>query len=146
MKYVASDGNIFDTVEECMAYERKIDSLADCFAIAYCCTMYDISLKRLDCTSADVTNCVSRCGYIHIHSNTEYVRQILRKYGGITEIDGPGIYVWVDYSEDPHNGNQWRKIETMIREHKMQMDSLEAIKTGILQAQANREAGIYMEG
>lgn len=135
MKYVANDDTIFDTIEECMAYEQKVDSLADC------CTMYDISLKILDCTSSDIEICVSICEYIHIHSNIEYVRQILRKYGGTIEISGPGIYVWVDYSEDPHNGNQWRNIETMIQEHKMQMDSLEAIKTGILQAQANKESG-----
>lgn len=35
----------------------------------------------------------------------------------------------------------WTKIDTVVKAHRDTADSLEAIKTGILQAQANKESG-----
>lgn len=136
MKYVASDGTIFDDIKEREAYEAKTDPITNHLAI------YDEDLNSLSVAEDDIYENTSFRVYIHVISDAARVRQYIQKCGRYcVGIESPGIYMLTS-----NNTATWTKIDTVVKAHRDTADSLEAIKTGILQAQANKEAGIHTEG
>ena len=128
MKYVAEDGTIFTCEKDCREYEDNIDPITNHFVL------YD---KDLEVQTITDINDFPSFEYIYIMSEPDRVVEYIQRYGvysvGITDC---GIYTY-----DDSCGESWYKIDDIIKYYKNKADSLEAIKTGILQAQANRESG-----
>ena len=131
MKYVASDGTIFDDIKECEAYEAKTDPITNHLAI------YDEDLNSLSVAEDDIYEHTSFKVYIHVISDVARVMQYIQRCGRYcVGIESPGIYM-----RTSDMTATWTKIDIEIKAHRDTADSLEAIKTGILQAQANKESG-----
>lgn len=129
MKYAANDGTIFNCEKDCKEYEDKIDPVTNHFVL------YDRDLDIQ--TITDINPLPSFFEYIHVISEPKRVAEYIQHYGGYSVgITDCGIYTY-----DDSCGESWYKIDDIIKYHKNKVDSLEAIKTGILQSQANRESG-----
>ena len=124
MKYVADDGTYFNTEAECMKYEEEQKAIFSCFIL------YD---ENLNVVSVEDTY---RIEYLHILSRPFEVAECIYQNCGYERdgIDGVGIY-------KIHEDGYWQKIDDLIVEHTKQLESLKAVKIGILQQQANQDSG-----
>lgn len=124
MKYVADDGTYFNTEAECMKYEENQKALFSCFVL------YD---ENLNVVSVEDTY---RIEYLHILSRPQAVAECIYQNSGFScdGISVAGIYKL-------HEDGYWQNIDKLIDEHTKQIESLKAVKVGILQQQANRDSG-----
>ncbi len=123
MRYVSDDGIEFDNEQECREYENEINAIMDCFVL------YDVDLNEIN---VDETN---RYEYIHILSDSGKVCSYIYDQTGWGEgFEEAGIYRL-------NENGVWQNVDNLIDEYTKKVDSLKAIKTGILQQQANRECG-----
>lgn len=136
MKYVAEDGTIFNCEKDCEEYEDRTDPITNYV------TMYNEELDNLNLTDNNISTNLKYCKYIHILSNVDRVKQFLVRNGSIDEgIAHPGIYMLSTETPEGYCYNRWFDLDDVIKEIRQEMDSFKAVKTGILQSQANRESG-----
>ena len=141
MKYVAEDGTIFTCEKDCREYEDRYEDRTD--PITNYVIMYNEELDNLNLTDNNISTNLKYCKYIHILSNVDRVKQFLVRNGSIDEgITHPGIYMLsVETPPEGYCYNSWVDLDDVIKEFRQWMDSYKAVKTGILQSQANRESG-----
>lgn len=109
--FVADDGERFTTVEECIAYEKKVKNLPP--SIRFLDSTFQDILKRTeDYTQDDIFRAFNSAAYTQVLDTPEYIEDLkfMRFYWGLlSEIGAPGLY---KYDDDE---NEWVLVEEEVK-------------------------------
>ena len=120
MKFVADDGTIFDTMEECQEYEKNNDASYVKELIQKCITIYDSFGRRL--TVIDTPTYLNDFNHAFLH-DALYVKinnliddeySVVRDY--FEEKYGTDFPCYTGTWRYDHSDNEWRRLSDEIDE------------------------------
>ena len=115
MRYVADDGTMFDTEQECKEYEDKQNEILTWFTL-YDAELFEVTVKDICCTE-----------YLYVKSHPYEVAEYVYQNSGFERdgIDSKGLYVLNDEG-------YWQKLDDLITQHSEAIKELSYVRDAIL--------------